>query len=306
MQNGKIIIDRSEITLSDFSEISKEEQKEMMRSWFFENYEDPVHRTPYESREGGYIYIWGGPYNAYDELSIFSGYVPDDVIEELAHDLSMDCPEWTSAEKPSDYDDDYFELIISDNEYYKSFNDAINHIKDILRSNVTDSAKIHLLRLLHVSVITAIETYLSDAFINTVINDKDKMRKFVENNPEFKKKTFNFSEIYQIYGNIESEVKKYLLSLMWHNLTKVRPIYKSTLDIDFPEKDVVDFIFKAIKKRHDLVHRNGKSTDGEEIAISEENIEELISYASFFIDIINSRLDSSNEELDSNLDEFNF
>lgn len=92
-----ISIDDAEIPLSDFEDMSREEQIETMRSWFLENYEDPVERTPYESSEGGYIYIWGGPYDAHEELSVFGGYVPDDVIEELAHDLSMDCPEWTST-----------------------------------------------------------------------------------------------------------------------------------------------------------------------------------------------------------------
>ena len=33
------------------------------------NFEDPANETPYESSEGGYIYIWGGPYDALEQLS---------------------------------------------------------------------------------------------------------------------------------------------------------------------------------------------------------------------------------------------
>lgn len=38
--------------------------------WFFQNFENPANHTPYESAEGGYQYIWGGPYEANDELDM--------------------------------------------------------------------------------------------------------------------------------------------------------------------------------------------------------------------------------------------
>ncbi|WP_140162513.1 hypothetical protein [Billgrantia desiderata] len=234
-ESPTITIEFTEVPLSDFEDMSREEQMETMRAWFLENYEDPVERTPYESREGGYIYIWGGPFNAYDELSIFGGYVPDDVIEKLAHDLSMECPEWTSAAKPSDYEDDYLELILSDNEYFKSFNDSIEHVNEILAADVGGAAQAHLYGLLYTSVITAVETYLSDAFINTVLSDSAYLRAFVERNPEFAKKTFKLSEVFLKHEGIKDEVKDYLLSQLWHNMKKIKPMYKATLGVSFPE-----------------------------------------------------------------------
>jgi hypothetical protein len=287
-----ISIESSEISLEDLKEMSSEEQKETMRAWFLENYEDPAERTPYESREGGYIYIWGGPYDAGEELSIFYEYVQDNVIEELAHELSMDCPEWTEAEKPSDYENEYLELILSDNDFFKSFSESIEHIKAILEIDLNiATTKGHLLGLLYISVITAIETYLSDAFINTVINNEDNMRKFVKRNPEFTKKTFKLSEIYEKFENINNDVKSYLLTLLWHNLKKIKPMYKTTLDIGFPED--LDEIFTAINTRHDLVHRNGKNVEGEKIVISQQEVEELIINASQFIEFINNQIDKS-------------
>lgn len=291
-----IIIDGTEIHLGDFEEMSREEQIETMRAWFLENYEDPVERTPYESREGGYIYIWGGPYDAYDELSVFGGYVPDDVIEELAHDLSMDCPEWTSAEKPSDYEDGYLALILSDNEYFKSFNESIGNIKEILEANVDGAAQTHLFGLLYVSVITAVETYLSDAFINTILGDNQHLRKFVENNPEFLKKTFSLSEIFVRHESIKDEVKEYLLSQLWHNIAKIKSMYETTLDVSFPSN--LGPIFQAINIRHDLVHRNGRDKNGVQIELSIEDVETLIKNASSFINHINEQLDSNDEETD--------
>jgi len=94
-------ISRAELVNAD-----RETQLGVMRTWFFQNYEDPAERTPYESSEGGYIWIWGGPYEAREELdSEFDGVVPNDVIEELASELDSICSEWAPTEKPGDRDE---------------------------------------------------------------------------------------------------------------------------------------------------------------------------------------------------------
>jgi hypothetical protein len=289
-----VSIDGTEIPLSDFEDMSQEEQIEMMRLWFRENYEDPVERTPYESSEGGYIYIWGGPYDAREELSVFEGYVPDEVIEKLAHDLSMDCPEWTGAETPSDYEDGYLALILSDNEYFQSFSDSIENINEILEANVDGAAQTHLFGLLYVSVITAIETYLSDAFINAVLKDNQHLRRFVENNPEFSQKRFSLSEIFSRHESIKDEVKEYLLSQLWHNIAKIKPMYETTLGAHFPSN--LGPIFQAINKRHDLVHRNGKDKDGKQIELTKQDVESLMEDALGFINHINEQMVKNEEE----------
>lgn len=38
----------------------RETQLEVMETWFRQHFEDSAERTPYESAEGGYIWIWGG------------------------------------------------------------------------------------------------------------------------------------------------------------------------------------------------------------------------------------------------------
>ena len=56
--------------------------------WFNWNFEDPANETPYESAEGGYIYIWGGPHNALDELSDrFDGVVSQETIEQSVESI---------------------------------------------------------------------------------------------------------------------------------------------------------------------------------------------------------------------------
>lgn len=76
------------LTPSELKRTRRERQKEYMRHWFHSNFQDPVHETPYNSEEGGYLYIWGGPYNAHEELEAeFGRLVPFERIEELANEI---------------------------------------------------------------------------------------------------------------------------------------------------------------------------------------------------------------------------
>ena len=85
-------IDKDQLKFED-----KTVQTEIIKNWFFENFENPAISTPFESREGGYIYIWGGPYNAREELeNEFEDLVPQDVINIFIDELESESFEWCS------------------------------------------------------------------------------------------------------------------------------------------------------------------------------------------------------------------
>jgi hypothetical protein len=82
-----------------------------LRSWFLERFCDPAHNTPYESAEGGYQFIHGGPYDPADVLpDRFGAIVEDDVIEEVVGELYEQVGhQWAplASRVPDDYDEDY-------------------------------------------------------------------------------------------------------------------------------------------------------------------------------------------------------
>ena len=79
------------VTVSQFERLSREEQIAYMVRWFRRMYEDPANETPYDSGEGGYIYIWGGPYEARDEFGDeFGDLVSDEVIEAAVSEVESD------------------------------------------------------------------------------------------------------------------------------------------------------------------------------------------------------------------------
>lgn len=83
-------------TKTHFKKLTREEIIDEIKKWFFSNFEDPVESLPYESKEGGYIYIWGGPYEPRDEIeNEFSGIVDDDIIDEVASEMEEISWDWS-------------------------------------------------------------------------------------------------------------------------------------------------------------------------------------------------------------------
>lgn len=70
--------------------LDREERIEAMKDWFLENFEDPAQNTPHDSGEGGYQYIWGGPYDASDEISSAFPDAEEDEIEEAVDAVQDD------------------------------------------------------------------------------------------------------------------------------------------------------------------------------------------------------------------------
>ena len=83
-------------TKKHFKKLTREEIIDEIKEWFFLNFEDPVELLPYESKEGGYIYIWGGPYDPREKIEgEFGGIVGDDIIDEVASEMEEISWEWS-------------------------------------------------------------------------------------------------------------------------------------------------------------------------------------------------------------------
>lgn len=276
------------------SDAESETQKEFMLMWFYENYEDPAERTPYEKAEGGYQWIWGGPYDAMEVLSEeFDGIVPHHVISELVKYLEAISVEWAPAEKATDYDDYLYDVIAQQPESSARYLGAIAEINKLLYANLSADAAPLLYKLLYVNVLSALETFLSEIFITAISSDPKYFRKYVESSPIFMEKKIPLSSIYCAQDTIESDVRSSLVEMVWHNLRKIGPLFKSTFNVMFP--DNLDDLYRAILLRHDIVHRNGKTKDGSDIAITQGEVRKLIEVCGQFVNCIERQMPGENQ-----------
>jgi hypothetical protein len=266
---------RGDFELDALRDAAREDQLEMMEDWFRLRYEDPAQRTPYESAEGGYIYIWGGPYDAREELEqSFQDIVAQDVIDELVDKLQGECWDWAPTPKSEDYDSELYDAIRENQEAKKTFDEGIAAIQSLLASGILEPmATVHR-RLLFANVITAMETFLSDTFINRVLAHDTLLQKYLDTEKAFEERKFPLKNALRVAEEIKGVATKELLDMVWHNIGKAKALYAEVLGIDL---GTIGPIAKAIQIRHDVVHRNGRQKDGAIHAIEESDITDLIS-----------------------------
>jgi hypothetical protein len=111
---------------------------------------------------------------------------------------------------------------------------------------------------------------------------------FIGSTPKFQDAKITKAGVFDAVERMKTEGKAYLVDLVWHNLERVKLMYSATLGVKFPD-DIVELL-RAISTRHDIVHRNGKTKDGEEILVSEEQIKGLIGRAERFVQHIDRQI----------------
>ena len=224
-------------------------------------------------------------YNIYLYSSFGGG---DGQIPELPDEYPIDVVE---IEEP--YDEDQYEAIVNNTEFFETFMNEIDNIRRLNEHSfeINSSMEESLRRQIFVGVIATMETYLSDAFINTTLNSVVHKEKFVQTFKDFKDVSFPLSELFVKYNDIDNICKKALLDVMFHNLPKVKGMYRDTLNVDLG--DISDAV-KATQIRHNLVHRNGKDKEGKHFIVTKEVVSMLLDNIEGFISTVDKQLNSHN------------
>lgn len=282
-------IEGKSVELRSLQYKSKEYQLEVMRNWFFENYEDPAESCPYESREGGYFYIYGGPYEADEVLQdMFGEYTNSKYIEELIDELQEECYEWSGKSNNIDdwYDEDLYEAVTSSEYPFAKFVENINCIKELTKNESNDKRKEYLLGVLYANVITVIETFYVELFVNSLEKEEKYFINCIENgNTEFKVSKriaimpFQGVTVEKIREELIKEIKEHLIGISWHSSKKVMRRYRATFGINVENRFLIDYMEEAIRIRNHLVHRSGKDKSGNLVVITIQDLEELLDNA---------------------------
>lgn len=231
----------------------------------------------------------------YGYVVYFEDSSPKHILDKI-EGLDKDNQVWLSPhdlDDEEDYDyEEQFEAIIANKSFYDSFQNEISNVRQLNEIQLeSPELLIVLKRQLYITAIGALETFLSETFINVTNENSDYFRNFVETYPNFKERKFQLNEIYGEYDKLQDTAKKEMLEVIYHNLAKVRNMYVSTFKIEFPD---ISELSKAVNTRHDLVHRNGKTKDGADVTVNKEIVTELLNQISIFVEHISKSLNLKN------------
>jgi hypothetical protein len=189
-----------------------------------------------------------------------------------------------------------FHSAESNANYFETFENDFSTLRALSKQEPPKIARLRqaFLRMLYSSAITALETYLSDAFFQTVIKDEALIEKLLLTTPEFKDRKYSLSELVEWKKQTNDKVSEYLFNIVWHNLAKVRCMYRDVLGINFPDDS--DAVHAAVVIRHDIVHRGGKTKTGKPHNFRETDIEKLFTSIEAFVTAINIQLKTHNTQ----------
>lgn len=209
--------------------------------------------------------IFNFPGNDWEQFVVaFLASCPDDVLCELDVTQLM-----------NEDDEDNFEDVgeISEKETWphKGCRASIRDIQDLSSSQPENYS---LQRMCYASIITAMEAYLGDILRREIFARPAVKRRFVESYDQFEEKKFTISELYKKLSGIDTQIKKALDLVSLHKIEMAKNIFSSTLLTKFPDTSM-PILGAAVKRRHDIVHRNGKDTEGELVSIGHSEVTEL-------------------------------
>lgn len=171
--------------------------------------------------------------------------------------------------------------------HYELLIEQLKNVNTLLSLNVPTDTEFNFLVMLHAHVVSAVEGYLAGVFIHEVCNSDKLTQKLIETNPELSKRKFTLGEFYQTKDALETIVATYLKDLIFHDLPRIKPMYKSVLNHEFSE---LSWLFKAIIVRHHCVHRAGYDKDKKKVDVSISSIKSLLASVSNLADEVDKSI----------------
>lgn len=213
----------------------------------------------------------------------------DEAEEEYEEYLNLQSSQWLDEGY-----EDYLQSIqdnwtVEGKTSFQIFNEIIDNSQVIIGLSVDNfQVQKNLFVMVYGHIVAAVEAYFSSTFIDTVMASDIFLRKLVETDREFASRKFTIAEIFTKKEQLDEDVKSYLRGLIFHDIKKIKRMYKDVLDIDFGKN--LKWLFEAVNLRHDCVHRAGYDKDGNEVDLDKEKIENLIKECQNLVNMIEDKI----------------
>ncbi|MGS0825101.1 hypothetical protein ACVBIO_04755 [Shewanella sp. 0m-8] len=171
------------------------------------------------------------------------------------------------------------------------FDTQMQSINELLKVQVYNETQFSLLVMLHSHAVASLESYLASTFIHNVTNSENLIRKLVEKDPTFSQMKFTLKDIYAKQESLKVTVATYLKNLIFHDIKKVKPMFKEVLNCDFGD---ISWLFLAVNLRHHCVHRAGLDKDGNRVNISVDSIRKLVESSKILVHTVEIQLKLNN------------
>lgn len=182
--------------------------------------------------------------------------------------------------------------------HHEKFFTELDALKNMAESNLENPNKAFMLhsnivvKMSYAYAVTLLETFLGDTFKALIIKRENFLENAIKNVKEIKNEKYSIFELSKTDLNICSLALSHTTGIHFHNISKVQEIYSQVLGIKL-QLDISK-VCKITSLRHDIVHRNGYTTDGKLIELDAQDffqtIEDIKKFSSSLQEQINEIL----------------
>lgn len=225
-------------------------------------------------------------------------------------DLNEDSEEWVRLENEhNDYQDFLADMALEEyeeqrwlkqNPHTDIYASAIKLLKE-----VQDEGKQHysetFIKMQIAYSVTIMESCLAEMIKSVTLSHYRYVTHAIKNINELKDKSVPIVDLLDEENIPSKYVQDYLSGLLYHRIVIVFEVYKAILMPHKYHKISMKDIIKLVKLRHDIVHRNGKKTDGSSNIFDQQELVKAFSTVEIFLkemmDLISDAVEYHENEL---------
>lgn len=192
---------------------------------------------------------------------------------------------------------DFEDYLQSEYEYYlyltlreaiDIFTNDIEELRAMLFYSGRTTINVTQYKMIIAHAVTILEVYLESITKTLITSNNQYLRNTIKNVKPFCDTAIKLGEIPLEEDGIKKYVLRKLTESLFHDIPKAVKTLEGVLDrkirVDLAE------ICRATSIRHDIVHRNGKNKDGEQIDISRDLVESTLDSIEGFIHELDKHL----------------
>ncbi len=184
---------------------------------------------------------------------------------------------------------DWLESRTYSDEYVK-FNEEISKLKAMLKGITVFKYQETICKMTYAHAVTLLESYLSDTLKLLVIKNPTLLENAIVNVDGLKKAKFSLTQIHKSPNGIVSLVLSELSTYLYHNIPKIINVYSAVLSCKLSLD--ISSVDEVTKVRHDIVHRDAKTKDGDPLEISDLIAVKAVTDIESFVHELQKKIDS--------------
>ncbi|MGN2432277.1 hypothetical protein [Pseudomonas syringae] len=177
------------------------------------------------------------------------------------------------------------------------FLSSYSHMTEVLHtygvgsSALLKSSAPEINKLVLSGLVSAMEAYLANTLITLVADEVDATENLLLKEEKLSSQKITLFEAWNESLTVERRVQDYLRDQIYHRLGKVERLYEIAFNIQiFPSLEIKTRLHQTISLRHDIVHRNGRSLQGDEQDFSSTSVHAMMRDIHDFVMHVNNEL----------------